>query len=297
MFPRAAIRNVIGMRKLNAYKNIGWAAGIVLCLLALFVALLISIFTRYSGPKERGGVQLGTAESSGFATGPASQDGIDGGQAAAPLQSGNGQLNAVPESQDGGQSYVDSLTFLVDSSLIGLRDYGILADGTSTTQVWGSIEGNIPADTLDTCSIRYPNDGSVITAAQAAMIAKPSRLVICAGSDGLAQVDKETFIAKYTQLLRDLQSASPDTVIMVCSLPSVVPGYDGVDQLSSYLVGEANDYIRQVCVDTGVYYLDAGSSVRDTSGSLMNEYAGPNGKTLNSAGLNVILSYLRTHTA
>ena len=282
------------MRKLNAWKNIAWAVGIVLCLAAMLVSLLVMAFTRYSGPKERGGVHLGADKGGGAAQ--VSADGIDAG-VSAPAAAGDGQLHRLEESADAGQAYIDSLTFLLDSTMIGLRDYGLLADGNETTQVWGSSAGNIPAADIASCTIRYPNDGSEIGAAVAAMVARPSRLVICLGSDGLAQVDKEAFIQNYTSLLQDIRSNSPDTKLIVCSLPSVTPGYASLDGLTSYLVGEANDWIRDVCEATGAYYADCGSVLRDSTGNLMSEYAAANGKTLNATGLNLVLNYLRSHAA
>ncbi|MBR1457228.1 MAG: SGNH/GDSL hydrolase family protein [Oscillospiraceae bacterium] len=280
------------MRKLNALKNMIWAGAIVLCLAALLVSLLFAIFTRYPGAKERGGVHLGEDRAAAAAK---SEDGVDAGTGAAA--EGDGTLRRLAETVDGGQAYVDSLTFLVDSTMIGLRDYGLLSGGNETTQVWASAAGNLPASGLAECVIRYPNDGSEIGAATAAMVARPARLVLCLGSDGLAQVEKESFIESYASLLRDIRANSPDTTLIVCSLPSVVPDYAGVDGLSSYLVGEANDWIRDVCEQTGAYYADCGSVVRDANGTLMSEYASANGKTLNSTGLNLVLSYLRTHTA
>ena len=280
------------MRKLNALKNIAWAIGIVLCLGALLVSLVMAAFTRYGGPKERGGVHLGA--DAGAETAQANPDsGIDAGVGAAI--EGDGSLHRLGETADAGQAYIDSLTFLVDSTMIGLRDYGILSGGNETTQVWGSAAGNIPAGSIAECTIRYPNDGSEIGAATAAMVARPAKLVICLGSDSLAQTDKDSFIQNYTALLQDISRNSPDTVLILCSLPSVVPDYNGADGLSSYLVGEANDWIRDVCEATGAYYCDCGSILRDSTGNLMSEFAAANGKTLNSTGLDRIISYLRGH--
>lgn len=283
------------MRKLNALKNIAWAIGIVLCLGALLVSLVMAAFTRYGGPKERGGVHLG-ADAGSEAAQIAADSGIDAG-VVVPAQEGDGSLHRLEETADAGQAYIDSLTFLVDSTMIGLRDYGILSGGNETTQVWGSAAGNIPAGSIAECTIRYPNDGSEIGAATAAMVARPAKLVICLGSDSLAQTDKDSFIQNYTALLQDIQRNSPDTVLILCSLPSVTPTYNGADGLTSYLVGEANDWIRDVCEATGAYYCDCGSVLRDSTGNLMSEYAAANGKTLNSAGLDLILSYLRSHAA
>ena len=274
--------------KLTVYKNIAWAASIIICLVALFVGLVVAAFTRYGGEKERDDIVLGE-------TTPAVQLG--------PITVGRGEndpidvFEPVPESEDGGQAYIDSLTFLLDSAAIGLRDYGLLSGGLENQQVWGSDAGNIPVADLAELSIRYPVDGSIISVGNAAMIAKPSRLVISVGSDGLSQVTKEEFIAAYEALIRSIRENSPDTQILCCSLSSVVPDYDASDGLSSSLVGEANEWIQTVCQETGCPYLDTGSVVRDSSGSLMSEFASANGKTLNSAGLNKILMYLRTHVA
>jgi len=282
------------MRKLNALKNIAWAIGIVVCLGAVLVSLALAAFTRYSGPKERGGVHLGQDVSG--QTAQASPAGVDAGVPSAAAE-GDGSLHRLEETADAGQAYIDSLTFLLDSTMIGLRDYGMLSDGIETVQVWGSAAGNIPAGSIAECTIRYPNDGSEIGAATAAMVARPAKLVICLGSDSLAQTDKDSFIQNYTTLLQDIKRNSPDTVLIVCSLPSVTPTYNGADNLSSYLVGEANDWIRDVCAATGAWYCDCGSVLRDSTGNLMSEYAAANGKTLNSAGLDLILGYLRGHAA
>ena len=90
--------------KLAAIKNIIWAFSIILCLGALAVALVFVSAVRYDGS--------GKIQDSGSA------------QAAPPqvtLPSG-GSLMTLGETSDGGQAYVDSLTFLCDSALIGLRD-------------------------------------------------------------------------------------------------------------------------------------------------------------------------------
>ena len=281
------------MGKRSSLKNLLWAAAIALCLLALLISLFIAAFSRYRGEKQRGGVHLDGSAASSVSAAP---EGIDGGLDAA-LPGGDGSLHRLGESADAGQGYVNSLTFLVDSTLIGLRDSGILTvNGQATTQVWGSAAGNLPVATLSDCLIRYPGDGSDLSPANAALVTKPSRLVLCLGSDALSQVDEAAFKSNYSALIESLRRASPDTVIIVCSLPSVVPDYNGADGLSSYLVGNANDWIRDVCSETGVYYADSGAALRDANGTLMSEYASANGKTLNAAGLSVFLNYLRSHS-
>ena len=77
--------------KLNSIKNMIWAASIVLCLLALFVALIVAAVSPYSGPMERGGVQLNQSSQSGA------------GEEERPDDGGDGSLYALGEGADAGQ--------------------------------------------------------------------------------------------------------------------------------------------------------------------------------------------------
>ena len=274
--------------KLNTYKNFAWALAIGVALFALLLGLLFTAFARYGGDWERPKIQLGEA-----AAATVDVDGvIVGGEA---VQARTGSLITLPETADGGQGYIDSLTFLCDSTTIGLRDYGILSDGLATTQVWGSVSGSLPIGTLPDALIKYPGDGSQINAMDAAMIAKPHILVISVGQDGLMNVDKDSFIAKYEALINGIREKSPHTYIVCCSITTVGPDYAGSDGLTRDAISWANDYIQQVCIDTGAYFADVAREMRDSTNVLNSSYASANGKTLNSSGLNVFLQYLGTH--
>ncbi len=274
--------------KLNTIKNVAWALAIGVTLLALLLGLFFAAFSRYSGEMERPQVQLGELQAeSGEAVATAAPD--------APAQTATGQLITLSETKDAGQGYIDSLTFLCDSATIGLRDYGLLSDGLATTQVWGSQSGSLPAAELADCLIRYPGDGSQIRPADAAMVAKPSILVISVGQDGLASVDQQSFIQNYEALIQSIRAASPGTVIVCCSITNLGPSYAGSDGLTRDGISWANDWVQQVCKDTGAYFCDVASEMRDSTNVLDSNYTSANGKTLNSAGLNTWLGYLRTH--
>lgn len=272
-------------KKLLGLKDIIWAFCIIISLGALFVGFIIAATHKYTGEDYTGRVELGGIQDSTAVQ----EEPIT----SAPLV-GDMTLHELPDTKDYGQDYIDGLTFLCDSALIGLRDYGLLSDGFATTQVWGSSAGNIPFETLTSCKIKYPADGSTITAAEAAMIKKPAILVISVGSDGLSAATEETFTEAYRTLVTSIQSASPSTKIVCCSITSVTPTYAGTDGLTAAIVGEANVWIKNVCTETGVYYANIGSELH-ASGYLMSEYASSNGKGLNNAGLTRVLEYLRVH--
>lgn len=270
--------------KLNSIKNLIWAGAILICLLALFVALIIAAASPYKGPIERGGVQLNQRRESAAPEGETDN-----------LTQENTALYALGESQDAGQGYIDSLTFLCDSSAIGLRDYAILSGGTATAQVWGSAAGNIPVRSFADCSIRYQAEGTDITPAEAAAKAQPAKLVMILGADGLDGMDEQTFVESYVGLIRSIQEASPNTQVIVCSISSVTAGYNGTDGVNANVIRSVQEWIKTVCVRTGAWYCDSGSAVNDGAGWLDSDYASANGKALNSAGLQKILEYLRTH--
>ena len=273
--------------KLNAIKNLAWALAIGLVLLALLLGLLFAAFTRYDGPLERPQVQLGELASESEApTVTVSPEAV---------QTEVGRLITLEETRDAGQGYIDSLTFLCDSAVIGLRDYGMLSDGLSTTQVWGTASGSLPVSELGDFLIRYPGDGSLISPGDAAMITKPAILVIAVGQDGLMEVDQNTFIANYESLVRSIRQNSPGTLIVCCSITSVGPDYGGPDHLTNDQISWGNDWVQQVCKDTGAYYCDVADSMRDSTNVLDEDYTSSNNKTLNSAGVNAWLAYLRTH--
>ena len=273
--------------KLTTIKNLAWALAIGVVLLALLLGLLFAAFTRYGGPLERPQVQLGQLSRG--------EETVSAQPPVEAVQTQTGQLITLEETRDAGQGYIDSLTFLCDSATVGLRDYGILSDGLATTQVWGTGSGSLPVSSLANCAIRYPGDGSLISPADAAMITKPSILVISVGQDGLMDTDRDSFIANYEALVQSIRQSSPGTMIVCCSVTSVGPDYSGPDGLTNDAISWANDYIQQVCKDTGAYYCDVAHDMRDSTNVMSTTYVSANLKTLNSVGLNTWLSYLRTH--
>lgn len=272
--------------KWTTFKNLGWAIGIVVCLVAVIVGIVIASVNRYSGSSFSGSTLLTNETVSDSANVTELTPGTTGA---------SGTLLTLPETPDAGQEYIDTLTFLCDSSIIGIRDYGLLSGGTGTTQVWGTDTGTLRVSDLAEGTIIYPSDGSSIAIGDAAMIAKPGILVICVGQDGLNAVDEASFKASYSAMLSAIKSASPSTKIICCSISSVTSNYSGADGLTTIMISDANDWIREVCTSEGVYFTDAGKAVGDGTGSVLQAYLSSNGKTLNSGGINEILTHLRTH--
>lgn len=269
-------------------KNIIWAVGIFACLLALAIGFVIASVNRYSGEPFSTKVNLNSDKISA----DAGVTQLTEGQASSYDR---GALMYLSETEDAGMKYIDSLTFLCDSSVIGIRDYGILSDGRETHQVWGTEVGSLKISDLMNGNILYPADGSQISIADAAMIAKPPVLVICVGQDGLSSVDENTFKAAYSSMISQIRSASPDTVLMCSSISSIDENYSGLDGLTSQMILTANEWIKDLCQANNCFYVDAGHACDTGYGYVHPTYLSTNGKTLNSVGVTEYVNYLRTH--
>ena len=268
---------------LTGIKNVFWSLSIIISLAAVAVGLVFAVFHKNNGVKED------------FSPSFVSDSETDSSAPEIVLGEGNGNargvLNLLTETPDAGEEYTDKLIFLVDSTYVGLRDMQIVG----SNQVWATQSGSMSMEKVNMATIKFPNDGSEITASSAAMVTKPEILVIGIGMDGLNKVDEQTFLINYETLIRGIQAASPDTKIICCGLPSIIPGYSGIDKLTVSAVSDGNDWVQLVCRDTGCYYLDVSEALCE-SAQLLARFAGANGKTLNRQGLQEFLVYARTHT-
>lgn len=271
-------------------KYLIWAGGILICLVALVIGFFFAAISRYSGDRERPVLNL--SEKADADSGSVSANGIDAGAGSGSgyATSPTGALKTLAETGDGGQTYIDSLTFLADSSMSALKTSGLTAG-----QVWvGS--GGLSMDGIAGWSIIYPGDGSSISPANAAMVAKPATLVICIGSDGCTGMSQESFVSGYENLILTITTASPDTKVICCPVFPVTTAYAGSDGLSAQAAEQVNGWIKQVCIDTGAWYADCAYVLTSEDGALLSGYAAAEGKGLSSTGLGALLSWLRTHT-
>ena len=263
---------------ISGLKNVLWAIGIVLCLLALLVGFLVSAVTPYDGDSDPRTPDLNAVRDQNSTADVSSLNFVEP----------DGQLHQLRSSKDAGRKYISSSVFLTDSAMLALREQALTGG-----DVWGSSGGSLPMDSISEWSILF-SDGSTISPADACMIVKPERLFIAIGSDGLENVGREEFISGYTALINSIHRVSPETQIVCCSISPVTADYDESDRLDNNMIADANDWLRDLCLDTGVYYADTASALLDGR-DLDPRYASENGRSLNSDGAQEVLSYLRTH--
>ncbi len=265
-------------------RNLLWAVGILLCLVAMLVALIFAMSQKNAGNRADGTLVLGHVE-----RGEKPVD-VD----LAGLESAANQLMPVPETKKGNLEDVFGMTFLIDKTLSGLRNYVTNYGDGVNAQIWTDDGSGLMAKNAAESPIVFV-DGSLITPSNAAMVTRPRSVVLFLGGDGLADTTEQEFVDGYTRLINSIREASPDTSIIVCSIGSISSNYQGGDGLNPQLIAGANAWIRQVCTDTGAYYSDIASIVNDEYGFLSDEFLTPDGRSIAAAGIALIVDYFRHH--
>ena len=209
--------------RITGLKNILWAIGIVLCLVALFVGFVFSAVTPYHGDADPRTPNLNTIKEE---KGTVDVDSLT-------FVEPDGELHELRQTTDAGEDYIRSAVFLTDSIMIAMRDQSLTGG-----DVWSSESGSLPMGNIATWNILY-SDGSKISPVDACMITKPSVLFLCIGSDGLARVEKADFISGYESLIRAILVASPETTVVCCSIPPVTENYSALDDLTSDLTNDS----------------------------------------------------------
>ena len=270
--------------KLSNLKNMMWAAAILLCLVAMLVGLIFAMSRKNSETRADGTITLGQIER----TKKAKDSDIAGMETAVKT------LTPLPESTKGNLESVFNMTFLCDKTIMGIKTYATNYGDGIIPQIWTDDGSGLPAKNAAENPIVFV-DGSQITPANAAMVTRPKTVVIDLGGDGLAETSEQEFIDGYTGLIQSLRSASPSTNVVVCSIASISSNYQGGDGLTPALISRANNWIRQVCTDTGAYYADLASFLNDENGYLSDAYLTPDGRSIAAAGIALIVDYFRFH--
>lgn len=271
--------------RLSNLKNLLWAAAILLCLLAMLVGLIFSMSQKNHEPRADGTIILGQIDRT-KKTGSDDVAGLE--PASGPV------LMSLSENPKGNLETVFGMTFLCDKTIMGIETYAQHYGDGLLTSIWTDNGTGIAAKDAADTPIKFV-DGSLITPGNAAMITRPKTVVIYLGGDGLANTTQEEFISGYTKLIESLRSANPNINIIACTIGSVSSNYQGGDGLTPQLIWYANQWIKQVCVNTGVYYADLASFLNDENGYLSDSYLMPDGRSIAAAGIALVIDYFRFH--
>lgn len=201
----------------------------------------------------------------------------------------------LAETEDMGQDYLDSIVFYGDSNTNGLRLLELLPGGYNTTQVWTPMSGTLTLCYWNVSAVVYPETWKEMPVTEAMATKKPEYLLINLGENGISFMDEDYFKSEYTEMVKALQQASPDTKIMLSSLYPVAASYPYQDDINNDKIEAANGWIYDIAEATGTRYIDCGAAVRGADGALPEDLHDGGGYHLNADGFALVLDYIRTH--
>lgn len=210
----------------------------------------------------------------------------------------------LTETEDLGQSYLDSFVFLGESTTYHLKNRGVLSGGKETTQVWGPDGGTVNLDaSIGELRIRYPETGELLPLSEALKRKRPERILLCFGLNGAPaklKRGKAAYKTCYRVLLDTVRKASPTTKIILQSAFPVAENMDmsayslTLDQLND-AIDTINGWTLELAEEYGVSYLNTAEILRDEKGRLPLAYQVGDGHHLTKQAYERILFYIRTH--
>lgn len=207
----------------------------------------------------------------------------------------------LAEGADAGLSYQDSLIFFGESTTTHLRARGVLTGGKDTLQVWSDASGTRMLSTQITSQpIVYPDTGESMRIAAACEAKKPAFVVLSFGLNGITGFiqNKQNYVNSYTKLIRAIQTASPDTRVILQTVYPVANAESfsvDVDTLNAYIM-TLNEWLPEIAAaNQNVRVADTASVLRNADGRLAKSYDSGDGIHLTEGAYRAVLSYLRTH--
>lgn len=203
----------------------------------------------------------------------------------------------LSSTEDAGDDYVDKIYFIGDSTTHGMKFYGVLRDGKETTHVWTPRSGTLAMWNLLSEKIVLPEDDSELTIPEAFELKTPNIAVLTLGVNGVSSCSKEQFTGYYKDLIDAIKEASPYTTIILQSIFPVCSDYQYVNSISMEKINNANAWIAELADEKDCYYLNTTSVLVDETGYLNPEYSNGDGIHISPKGFEVILDYIKTHSA
>jgi len=202
---------------------------------------------------------------------------------------------------DAGREYLDKIVFLGDSTTYGFIPYynaGYTAL-PKPEQVWTPKVGYLTLPYYKSAKVYLRATGEELSIADAAAKVRPEIMIITLGVDGIAFVGKnnygkDDFISVYKQLIGEIQTASPDTKIILNSIYPVADSYQNQGDINNTKINDANGWIESIAVELGLPFLYSWETLA-VNGRLPESAHNGDGLHLTGESLAKIAEYVRTH--
>lgn len=197
----------------------------------------------------------------------------------------------LKETKDYGEEYTDEFIFAGDSMAL----YYVINGLVPGKRLWHQISINPETALTSPIYINHIDTGK--TFVENLKEKEPKKMIFTLGTNGAAYMKTEYFVECYRKLLEKMQKASPNTLIIVQSIPPVDSKYDRNDNgINNQKINNLNYYIAQMCSELNIPFLNSAEAMKDENGACKKGYCiEKDGIHPTKAGQTVMLEYMRTH--
>lgn len=196
----------------------------------------------------------------------------------------------LKETENKGSEYSDEFIFAGDSTAL----YYVINKQITGKRLWHK-EG-IDPETALTNSIYINHIETNKTFVENFKERKPEKVVMTLGTNSAAYMESEYFIKNYKKLIMKIKEASPDTLLIIQSIPPVASSYDSKKSgINNDKINKLNYYILEMCSELNVPFLNSAEALKDSNGGLKEGYYIKDGIHLSKEGNIVLMKYLENH--
>lgn len=200
----------------------------------------------------------------------------------------------LKETKNGGEMYSDQFTYIGDSTAL----YYVMNKVISGKQLWHR-EG-VDLNSIFSKSIYINHSDSNKTLLDAYKEKKPSHVLLMLGTNSVATMDTNYFIAQYKKLLQDMINSNPEGVIIVQSIFPVAKEYDENNKaLNNNKINKMNYNLAKLCDELKIPFLNTAEILKDSQGQLREGFyrtsSNEKGVHLSNEGNEIAMKYFREH--
>ena len=196
----------------------------------------------------------------------------------------------LPETADGGQTYIDETMFLGDSNTYRLVAYGLTTWQNNLSAVGMGIQ-----HVTSTPCMYFKGSSSPVYVAKAVSMMQPRRIVITYGTNNTNST-ADTFKNQYRSALEAIKKEWPYADIIINAVPPVAQTRTGA-AAAQKAIDEFNKALADLAKEDGYRFLNSSEALKDpATGFARASYMIEDGLHLNEQGAKALIDYVRTHT-
>ncbi|MCR4717685.1 MAG: hypothetical protein K5656_10965 [Lachnospiraceae bacterium] len=186
------------------------------------------------------------------------------------------------------REYLTHCTFLGDSRTVAMVDFGYVAESQTLAEV------GISHMAAESNTYTF-NSGAQYTFDTYLDYNANQVVYISYGVNGINYENVEEYMSRYESLIDHVMAKCPQSAIVVQSIWPVREGYVSTNGITNAAIDYYNDFLKRVCEDKKIYYLDTSSVLKDEYNQMKEEYNAGDGLHYGQLGYEAAVGYILRH--